>query len=144
MRVDVALLFSDTTKLDLLSEIFVLFNRERTLGKCSLPFGHCTVGPHFVDFFKADFGGVSNAGVVHQIVLCSVPRFSLVDAGNTLRLLAPDLGLFLSALFILRLIRKLLRPTPQLNQNCIAPSDPEVCTWPISTASFVQFTVHRS
>uniref|UniRef100_A0A8C8MMR9 Piezo-type mechanosensitive ion channel component n=1 Tax=Oncorhynchus tshawytscha TaxID=74940 RepID=A0A8C8MMR9_ONCTS len=34
------------------------------------------------------------------------------------RLLAPDLGLFLSALFILRLIRKLLRPTPQLNQNC--------------------------
>ncbi|XP_064862117.1 piezo-type mechanosensitive ion channel component 2-like [Oncorhynchus nerka] len=54
-----------------------------------------------------------------------IVRFSLVDAGNIVRLLAPDLGLFLSALFILRLIRKLLRPTPQLNQNCIAPSDPE-------------------
>ncbi|XP_055788849.1 piezo-type mechanosensitive ion channel component 2-like [Salvelinus fontinalis] len=54
-----------------------------------------------------------------------IVRFSLVDAGNIVRLLAPDLGLFLSELFILRLIRKLLRPMPQLNQNCIAPSDPE-------------------
>ena len=134
--------FAEPTKLDLLSEIFLLFNRERILGKCSLPFGHCTVGPHFVDFFKADFGGVSNAGVVHQIVLCSVPRFSLVDAGNTLRLLAPDLGLFLSGLFILCLVRKLLCPAPQLNvhENCIKHSDPEVSTWPISSATFVQFT----
>ncbi|CAB1336250.1 unnamed protein product, partial [Coregonus sp. 'balchen'] len=54
-----------------------------------------------------------------------IVRFSLVDAGNIVRLLAPDLGLFLSGLFILRLVRKLLRPMPQLNQNCIAPSDPE-------------------
>lgn len=67
-----------------------------------------------------------------------------MDAGNIVRLLAPDLGLFLSGLFILRLVRKLLRPKPQLKQNCIAPSDPEVCTWPISSASFVQFTVLRS
>nr|XP_029521203.1 piezo-type mechanosensitive ion channel component 2-like [Oncorhynchus nerka] len=56
-----------------------------------------------------------------------IVRFSLVDAGNTLRLLAPDLGLFLSGLFILCLVRKLLCPAPQLNvhENCIKPSDPE-------------------
>lgn len=78
-----------------------------------------------------------------RFVLCSVPRFSLVDAGNTFRHLAPDLGLFLSGLFILCLVRKLLCPVPQLNvhENCIKPSDPEVSTWPISSATFVQFTV---
>ncbi|XP_042155847.1 piezo-type mechanosensitive ion channel component 2 [Oncorhynchus tshawytscha] len=56
-----------------------------------------------------------------------IVRFSLVDAGNTLRLLAPDLGLFLSGLFILCLVKKLLCPAPQLNvhENCIKPSDPE-------------------
>ncbi|XP_038863404.1 piezo-type mechanosensitive ion channel component 2-like [Salvelinus namaycush] len=56
-----------------------------------------------------------------------IVRFSLVDAGNTLRLLAPDLGLFLSGLIILCLVRKLLCPAPQLNvhENCIKPSDPE-------------------
>ncbi|CAB1329419.1 unnamed protein product [Coregonus sp. 'balchen'] len=56
-----------------------------------------------------------------------IVRFSLVDAGDILRLLAPDLGLFLSGLFILCLVRKLLRPAPQLNvhENCIKPSDPE-------------------
>ncbi|KAM9429324.1 piezo-type mechanosensitive ion channel component 2-like [Salvelinus alpinus] len=56
-----------------------------------------------------------------------IVRFSLVDAGNTLRLLAPDLGLFLSGLIILCLVRKLLCSAPQLNvhENCIKPSDPE-------------------
>ncbi|KAJ8015813.1 hypothetical protein DPEC_G00000250 [Dallia pectoralis] len=59
-------------------------------------------------------------------VLCP-ERFSLVDAGNIIRLLAPDLGLFLSGLFILRLVRKLLHTVPQINihDNCIVPSDPE-------------------
>ncbi|KAI9531017.1 hypothetical protein NQZ68_000509 [Dissostichus eleginoides] len=40
-------------------------------------------------------------------------RFSSVDAGNIVRLLAPDLGLLFSSLFILRLCRKILRSLPQ-------------------------------
>ncbi|KAK5863316.1 hypothetical protein PBY51_000354 [Eleginops maclovinus] len=54
-------------------------------------------------------------------------RFSSVDAGNIVRLLAPDLGLLFSSLFILRLCRKLLRALPQvsLHENGIPPSNPE-------------------
>lgn len=57
-----------------------------------------------------------------------VSRFSLVDPGNVVRLLAPDVGLLFSSLFILRLCKKLLRPLPQisLHENGIRPSDPEV------------------
>ncbi|XP_028841723.1 piezo-type mechanosensitive ion channel component 2 [Denticeps clupeoides] len=55
-----------------------------------------------------------------------IVRFSNVDAGNVVRHLAPDFGLFLSLLFILRLCRKLLRPQVHLNENCITPSDQEV------------------
>ncbi|AWP09441.1 putative piezo-type mechanosensitive ion channel component 2-like [Scophthalmus maximus] len=56
-----------------------------------------------------------------------VVRFSSVDAGNIVRLLAPDVGLFFSSLFILRLCKKLLRPLPQvsLHENGIPPPDPE-------------------
>ncbi|XP_047463265.1 piezo-type mechanosensitive ion channel component 2 [Mugil cephalus] len=56
-----------------------------------------------------------------------IVRFSSVDAGNIVRLLAPDIGLFLSSLFVLRLCRKLLRPPPQvsLHENGIRPPDPE-------------------
>ncbi|XP_042264304.1 piezo-type mechanosensitive ion channel component 2-like, partial [Thunnus maccoyii] len=54
-------------------------------------------------------------------------RFSLVDPGNIVRLLAPDVSLFFSVLFVLRLCKKLLRPAPQvsLHENGIPPSDPE-------------------
>ncbi|XP_070695122.1 piezo-type mechanosensitive ion channel component 2 [Pempheris klunzingeri] len=56
-----------------------------------------------------------------------IVRFSSVDPGNIVRLLAPDVGLLFSSLFVLRLCRKLLRPLPQINlhENGIPPSDPE-------------------
>ncbi|XP_030590436.1 piezo-type mechanosensitive ion channel component 2 [Archocentrus centrarchus] len=56
-----------------------------------------------------------------------IVRFSSVDAGNIVRLLFPDVGLFFSTLFMLRLCRKLLRPVPHINlhENGIPPSDPE-------------------
>ena len=59
--------------------------------------------------------------------LC-VSRFSLVDPGNIVRLLAPDVGLCFSVLFVVRLCKKLVRPVPQVNlhENGIPPSDPEV------------------
>lgn len=55
-------------------------------------------------------------------------RFSSVDAGNIVRLLAPDIGLLFCSIFILRLCIKLLRPVPQVNlhENGIPPADPEV------------------
>lgn len=55
-------------------------------------------------------------------------RFSSVDAGNIVRLLAPDIGLLFSSIFILRLCIKLLRPVPQVNlhENGIPAADPEV------------------
>ncbi|XP_077465770.1 piezo-type mechanosensitive ion channel component 2 [Stigmatopora argus] len=56
-----------------------------------------------------------------------IVRFSSVDPGNIARLLAPDIGLLLSTLFILRLFRKLLRAAPQVNlhENGIPPSHSE-------------------
>ncbi|XP_036961535.1 piezo-type mechanosensitive ion channel component 2 [Acanthopagrus latus] len=60
-----------------------------------------------------------------------IVRFSSVDAGNIVRLLAPDIVLLFSSLFILRLCRKLLRRVPQvnLNENGIpAPAPEEVET----------------
>ncbi|XP_028266562.1 piezo-type mechanosensitive ion channel component 2 [Parambassis ranga] len=56
-----------------------------------------------------------------------ITRFSLVDPGNVVRLLVPDIGLLFSSLFILRLCKTLLRPVPQvsLHENGIPPSDPE-------------------
>eukprot|EP00066_Takifugu_rubripes_P026302 XP_011615568.1 PREDICTED: piezo-type mechanosensitive ion channel component 2-like [Takifugu rubripes] len=44
-----------------------------------------------------------------------IVRFSLVGPGNIVRLLAPDLGILLSSLFVLRLCNKLTRPAPQVN-----------------------------
>ncbi|KAM4609898.1 piezo-type mechanosensitive ion channel component 2 [Polymixia lowei] len=57
-----------------------------------------------------------------------IVRFSVVDAGNIVRLLAPDLCLFISSTFVLRLCKKLLRSAPQVNlhDNGVVPSDPEV------------------
>lgn len=57
-----------------------------------------------------------------------VHRFSLVDPGNIVRLLAPDLGIFFSSLFVLRLCNKLTRPAPQVNlhENGILPIEAEV------------------
>lgn len=57
-----------------------------------------------------------------------VSRFSSVDAGNVVRLLAPDIVLLFSSLFILRLCKRLLRRVPQVNphENGIPASDPEV------------------
>ncbi|XP_040908244.1 piezo-type mechanosensitive ion channel component 2 [Toxotes jaculatrix] len=56
-----------------------------------------------------------------------IVRFSSVDPGNIVRLLAPDLGLVFSSLFVLRLCKNLLRPVPQvsLHENGIPPSDRE-------------------
>lgn len=44
-----------------------------------------------------------------------VHRFSLVDPGNIVRLLAPDLAILFSSLFVLRLCNKLTHPAPQVN-----------------------------
>uniref|UniRef100_W5MGR7 Uncharacterized protein n=1 Tax=Lepisosteus oculatus TaxID=7918 RepID=W5MGR7_LEPOC len=54
-------------------------------------------------------------------------RFSVVDAANVVRHLAPDLGLFLAALLIHRLCKKLLRPPAPLaiHDNCVPPPDHE-------------------
>ncbi|XP_060912625.1 piezo-type mechanosensitive ion channel component 2 [Labrus mixtus] len=54
-------------------------------------------------------------------------RFSSVDPGNVVRLLAPDVVLLFASLFVLRLCKKLLRAVPQvsLHENGIQPSDPE-------------------
>ncbi|XP_049341464.1 piezo-type mechanosensitive ion channel component 2 [Astyanax mexicanus] len=46
-----------------------------------------------------------------------IVRFSDVDAGNIFRLLLPDFGLFVFALFIRRLFAKLLRPPPIKEQE---------------------------
>ncbi|KAG7273270.1 hypothetical protein CRUP_009698, partial [Coryphaenoides rupestris] len=56
-----------------------------------------------------------------------IVRFSTVDPGNIVRLLAPDLGLFIASVFVLRLLKKLLRPAPQisLHDNGTLPTDPE-------------------
>ncbi|CAL8369473.1 unnamed protein product [Lota lota] len=56
-----------------------------------------------------------------------IVRFSTVDPGNIVRLLAPDFGLFVASLFVLRLLKKLLRTAPQisLHDNGIHTSDPE-------------------
>lgn len=60
--------------------------------------------------------------------VCLYCRFSSVDAGNIVRLLAPDICLMFSTIFILRLCKKRLRPLPQisLHENGIGPPDPEV------------------
>ncbi|XP_028308279.1 LOW QUALITY PROTEIN: piezo-type mechanosensitive ion channel component 2 [Gouania willdenowi] len=56
-----------------------------------------------------------------------IVRFSSVDAGNIVRLLAPDVCLLLCSMFILRLCKKLLRPVPQvsLQKNGILSPDPK-------------------
>ncbi|KAG9339699.1 hypothetical protein JZ751_023345, partial [Albula glossodonta] len=56
-----------------------------------------------------------------------IVRFSSVDPGNIVRLLAPDICLFLSSLFIYRLCWKLLWPKIQVaaHENCIMTSEPE-------------------
>ncbi|KAJ8332691.1 hypothetical protein SKAU_G00424800 [Synaphobranchus kaupii] len=56
-----------------------------------------------------------------------IVRFSAVDAGNIVRMLAPELGLVPSSLFIYRLCRRLLRPQVQVapHDNCITASDPQ-------------------
>lgn len=62
-------------------------------------------------------------------MLCAcVHRFSLVDPGNTVRLLAPDLGILFSSLFVLRLCNKLTHPAPHVNLhvNGIPPTVVEV------------------
>ncbi|KAM7404453.1 hypothetical protein PAMP_011798 [Pampus punctatissimus] len=78
-----------------------------------IPFAY--IPPHVSDPWE-DF--LYHVGIV---------RFSLVDPGNIVRLLAPDLGLFFSSLFILRLCKKLLHPLPHVNlhENGIPPPAPE-------------------
>ncbi|XP_027880624.1 piezo-type mechanosensitive ion channel component 2 [Xiphophorus couchianus] len=56
------------------------------------------------------------AGIWEDVLYhLGIVRFSSVDTANIVRLLAPDIGLCLSILFLLRLCRKLLRPGPQVN-----------------------------
>ncbi|XP_015233211.1 PREDICTED: piezo-type mechanosensitive ion channel component 2-like [Cyprinodon variegatus] len=78
-----------------------------------IPFSY--LPPHVAGFWE-DF--LYHLGIV---------RFSSVDPANIVRLLAPDVGLFISILFLLRLCRKLLHPVPQvsLHENGIPPSVPE-------------------
>ncbi|KAM6924897.1 piezo-type mechanosensitive ion channel component 2 [Xenentodon cancila] len=56
-----------------------------------------------------------------------IVRFSSVDPGNVVRLLAPDLGLLVSTLFLLKVCKNVLRPEPQisLHENGIPPSNTE-------------------
>uniref|UniRef100_A0A8C7YN25 Piezo-type mechanosensitive ion channel component n=1 Tax=Oryzias sinensis TaxID=183150 RepID=A0A8C7YN25_9TELE len=67
---------------------------------------------------------------------CFFHRFSLVDAADIVRLLAPDVVLFFSTLLILRVIKKHLRTVPivSLHENGIPPSSPQV-TAPTTTTS---------
>ncbi|KAI3357269.1 hypothetical protein L3Q82_015721 [Scortum barcoo] len=78
-----------------------------------IPFAY--IPPHVSGYWE-DF--LYHVGIV---------RFSSVDPGNIVRLLAPDVGLLFSSLFVLRLCRKLLRSAPQVSvhENGIPPSDPE-------------------
>uniref|UniRef100_A0A087XPM9 Uncharacterized protein n=1 Tax=Poecilia formosa TaxID=48698 RepID=A0A087XPM9_POEFO len=56
------------------------------------------------------------AGIWEEVLYhLGIVRFSSVDTADIVRLLAPDIGLCLSVLFLLRLCRKLLRPAPQVN-----------------------------
>lgn len=62
-----------------------------------------------------------------------VHRFSLVDPGNIVRLLAPDLCVLFSSIFVLKLCNKLTRPAPQVNlhENGIPPTEAGVkVRWP--------------
>lgn len=61
-----------------------------------------------------------------------------------MRLLFPDVGLFFSTLFVLRLCKKLLRPVPQINlhENGIPPSDTEVTTH--SSTAAISLTLHHA
>nr|XP_057939289.1 piezo-type mechanosensitive ion channel component 2 [Doryrhamphus excisus] len=54
-----------------------------------------------------------------------IVRFTSVDPGNIIRFLAPDVGLLMTTALIVRLCRKLLRATPQVNlhENGIPPSE---------------------
>ncbi|KAK3566022.1 hypothetical protein QTP86_024184, partial [Hemibagrus guttatus] len=55
-----------------------------------------------------------------------IVRFSDADVGNIIRLLVPDLGLFLASMFIRNLCNKLLRPPSNLQeQNSIQRSETE-------------------
>ncbi|XP_061592541.1 piezo-type mechanosensitive ion channel component 2 [Cololabis saira] len=56
-----------------------------------------------------------------------IVRFSSVDAGNVVRLLAPDVGLILSIMFLLNVCKKVLRAAPQvsLHENGILHSNTE-------------------
>uniref|UniRef100_A0A8C5N3M8 Piezo-type mechanosensitive ion channel component n=1 Tax=Gouania willdenowi TaxID=441366 RepID=A0A8C5N3M8_GOUWI len=64
-----------------------------------------------------------------------------VDAGNIVRLLAPDVCLLLCSMFILRLCKKLLRPVPQvsLQKNGILSPDPKVAA--LLSPHFAQWSV---
>ncbi|KAJ8367722.1 hypothetical protein AAFF_G00311200 [Aldrovandia affinis] len=71
---------------------------------------------------------VDVSGVWEDILYhVGVVRFSAVDPGNIVRLLAPDLALFLCSLLIYRLCKKLLRPRAPVatHENCIMTSDSE-------------------
>ncbi|KAK0137757.1 Piezo-type mechanosensitive ion channel component 2 [Merluccius polli] len=81
-------------------------------------------------FMQIPFAYISLSASGHWDVFLyhlGIVRFSAVDPGNIMRLLAPDFGLFVASIFILRLLKKLLRPVPQisLHDNGILPSDPE-------------------
>ncbi|CAL8261284.1 unnamed protein product [Gadus morhua 'NCC'] len=81
-------------------------------------------------FMQIPFAYVPRSDSAHWDVVLyhlGIVRFSTVDPGNIVRLLAPDLCLFVASLFVLRLLRKLLRPVPQtsLHDNGIHLSDPE-------------------
>ncbi|MBN3325162.1 PIEZ2 protein, partial [Atractosteus spatula] len=76
-----------------------------------------------------DFSPLFTVSGVWETVLyhIGIIRFSVVDAANVVRHLAPDLGLFLAALLIHRLCKKLLRPLAPVavHDNCIPPPDNE-------------------
>uniref|UniRef100_A0AAV2LVL5 Piezo TM1-24 domain-containing protein n=1 Tax=Knipowitschia caucasica TaxID=637954 RepID=A0AAV2LVL5_KNICA len=64
---------------------------------------------------------VSGSGPWEDVLFhIGVVRFSQVGAADVVRYLAPDLGLLVSSLFVLRLLKKLLRPVPMsLHDNGI-------------------------
>ncbi|XP_076122839.1 piezo-type mechanosensitive ion channel component 2 [Alosa pseudoharengus] len=74
-------------------------------------------------YIPKDISGIWETVLYHL----GIVRFSDVDPGNIVRLLAPDFGLLVSGLFIWRMCRRvLLQPVVlSVHENCIMPSDPE-------------------
>ncbi|XP_078509091.1 piezo-type mechanosensitive ion channel component 2-like [Lissotriton helveticus] len=78
--------------------------------------------------FQIAFHYVKPKDYLWEKILChfGILRLSLVDAGNIVRLLAPDIGLFIIGIFIRRLCKKLVKPNvPKATHHTRSHEDDE-------------------